>query len=223
MLNEAIKAFRCEELRELMHNEGEDIELVDIRRAADFCEGFIPGSVFLGLTGQFKEYASALLHPRRQIILVAPEGELESGVALLSEAGLANIAGYVKGGLEAWKELGDPRDMIINVDAGEMAMDIPFDKNLVVLDVRQRWEFAEGHVQGAVNLPVAEMKDPLNIAQFDERDNLYLHSAYGYRSVIAASLLKIQGYHNLRNVTGGWDSIQHTRGIKIEKESASLN
>lgn len=223
MLNEAIKAYRCEELRELMRKEGDDFELVDIRRAADFCEGFIPGAVFLGLGDRFKEWASALLHPRRQIILVASEGELEPGVALLSEAGLTNIAGYVKGGLEAWKESGESLDMIVNVDAGEMAMDIPFDKNLMVLDVRHRWEFAEGHVQGAVNIPLAEMKDPLNIAQFDERDNLYLHSAYGYRSVIAASLLKIQGYHNLRNVTGGWDSIRHTRGIRIEKESASLN
>lgn len=223
MLNGAIKAYRCEELSALMREEGDQFELLDIRRATDFCDGFIPGSVFLGLGERFKEYASVLLHPGRQIILVASEGDVDPAVALLSEAGLTHVAGYVRGGLEAWKESGGPLDMIVNVDTGEMAMDIPFDKNLVVLDVRHRWEFAEGHVQGAVNIPLAEMKDPLNIAQFDERDNLYLHSAFGYRSVIAASMLKIQGYHNLRNVTGGWDSIRHTRGIAIEKESASLN
>ena len=113
--------------------------------------------------------------------------------------------------------------MIINIDAGELAMDIPYDKNLLVVDVRHPVEYAEGHIQDALNIPLADMKDPGMIAHLGERDNLYLHSALGSRSVTAASLLKIQGYNNLRNITGGWESIKHTKGIAVVKEPGALN
>jgi len=113
--------------------------------------------------------------------------------------------------------------MIINVDAAEMAMDIPFDENLVVLDVRRPVEYAEGHVENAVNIPLSDLSDPGNLVQLEERDNLYIHCVRGYRSVIAASILKQQGYNNLRNISGGWEFIRHTKGIKIVKEASALN
>ncbi|HEX5024497.1 MAG TPA: rhodanese-like domain-containing protein [Agriterribacter sp.] len=121
------------------------------------------------------------------------------------------------------KNSGLPIDLIIDVDAGELAMDLPFDENLVVVDVRRPVEFAEGHVANALNIPLIDIADPGNLADLEERHNLYLHSADGYRSVIAASLLKQQGYSNLRNITDGWNSIKHTKGITIEKDAAALN
>ena len=87
-------------------------------------------------------------------------------------------------------------------------MDIPFDDHMVVLDVRGQTEYADGHVEDAINLPLDEMMDPASMANIKDNDNVYVHCAGGYRSVIASSLLKRQGIHNIRNVAGGWNQIK---------------
>jgi len=113
--------------------------------------------------------------------------------------------------------------MIIDIEADELMMDIPFDPNLQVIDVRKPAEYADGHLKNAVNLQLADMKDPGSMANIGEEQNLYVHCAGGYRSVIAASLLKRQGFHNLRNVTGGWSKIREQEKAEIVKETAVLN
>ena len=113
--------------------------------------------------------------------------------------------------------------MIIEVEADELAMDLPFDENLVVLDVRKPAEFAEGHVKHAMNIPLNDMNDPLILSEFEETQNIYVHCAGGYRSVIAVSLMKRQGIHNLRNIIGGWTKIKEESRIPTEKESTILN
>ena len=222
MLYPHSRAFTSRQLKELL-KDSENMVIVDTRSVAAFTEGFIPGSVFIGLDGNFVEWAVNLLSTSKKIVLIAPAGREEECIGLLVNAGFKNVAGYLEGGFEAWKDAGNATDMIIDVDAGELAMDIPFDENLVVVDVRRPVEYAEGHVQDALSLPLIDMKDPGNIVQLNERDNLYLHCARGYRSVIAASLLKLQGYNNLRNITGGWESIKHTKGITIVKDPGALN
>jgi rhodanese-related sulfurtransferase len=92
-----------------------------------------------------------------------------------------------------------------------------------VVDVRKEIEFADGHVKNAINLPLADMTDVALIAGFEEHQNLYLHCGGGYRSLIACSLLKKQGLHNLRNITGGWAKIKEESRIKIEKDASVLN
>jgi rhodanese-related sulfurtransferase len=113
--------------------------------------------------------------------------------------------------------------MIINVEPDDLAMDLPFDNNLVVIDVRKPNEFAEGHITGAINIPLIDMTDPGSMAQIKEDDNLYIHCSAGYRSVIASSLLKRQGIHNLRNVLWGWNKIKELKKIEIVKEKSILN
>lgn len=113
--------------------------------------------------------------------------------------------------------------MIIDVEADELAMDIPFDENLVVIDVRKEAEYADGHIKDAVNIPLANLVDPASMASIEDNDNLYVHCQSGYRSVIAASLLKRQGIHNLRNVVGGWKEIEKQEKIEKEKSIAELN
>ena len=222
MLYPHSRAFTVRQLKEfLKHNE--NTIMVDARNISAFTGGFIPGSVFIGRDGNFVEWAVNLLPTDKAIVLIAFPGKEEECIGLLVNAGFKNVTGFLDGGFEAWKEEGGAVDMIIDVDAGELAMDLPFDENLVVVDVRRPVEYAEGHVQDALNLPLIDMKDPGNIAQLNERDNLYLHCARGYRSVTAASLLKLQGYNNLRNVTGGWESIKHTRGIAVVKDPGALN
>lgn len=215
-------AFSVSQLSELLESNN-PFFLVDTRSEAVFEDGFISGSVFIGQEGNFIEWALNLLDAEKPIYLVAAPGKEETGVALLKRAGFENVKGFLDGGFEAWKDAGKPVDMIIGIDADEIAMDIRFDKNLVVVDVRLPVEYAQGHVENAVNIPLMELKDPANIASFEERDNLYLHSGRGYRSVIAASLLKREGYNNLHHISGGWEELRHTKGIPIVKEPKALN
>lgn len=200
-----------------------DAIILDTRPAAQFTLGFIPDSIFVGLEGRFAEWAGSLLPFDKELILVCEEGKEKEAVTRLARVGFSQVAGYLKGGVDAWRAAGEELDMIIDVEADELAMDLPFDENLVVVDVRRQTEYADGHVKDAVNLPLNEMNDPAHLSQFEEHQNIYVHCAGGYRSVIAASLLKRQGIHNLRNIVGGWAKIKEQEKISVEKEKSVLN
>ncbi|MBS1743035.1 MAG: MBL fold metallo-hydrolase [Bacteroidetes bacterium] len=197
--------------------------ILDTRTAAAFTEGFVPGSIFIGLEGRFAEWAGTLLDFNTPILLVTAPGKEEESVIRLSRVGFDKMEGYLEGGFEAWKNAGEKIDMIVDVEADELLMDMPHDPNLVVVDVRKETEFGDGHLKDAVNLPLDEMTDNALLAQFEDNQNLYVHCAGGYRSVIAASLLKRQGIHNLRNVLGGWGKIKQQEGVEIIKEASVLN
>ncbi len=197
--------------------------ILDTRTAAEFTEGFVPGSVFIGLEGRFAEWAATILAFDIPIVLVTTPGKEEESVVRLSRVGFDKMEGYLKGGFEAWKNAGETVDLIINVEPDELMMDMPHDPNLTVIDVRKETEFGEGHLKDAVNLPLAEMTDVAQLAQFEDSQNLYVHCAGGYRSVIAASLMKREGIHNLRNVIGGWSKIKQLEGITVVKEASMLN
>lgn len=189
--------------------------VLDTRPATAFTEGFIPGSVFVGLDGRFAEWAAKLIPLHQPLVLVTEPGKEEESLTRLSRVGMDNILGYLEGGISAWQAAGKPLDLIIDVEADELAMDIPHDDRLEVLDVRQPGEYENGHVKGANNLPLSEFTDILKLAMVDTDANLYVHCAGGYRSVIACSLLKRQGIHNLRNVLGGWGSIKAEKKMPL--------
>jgi glyoxylase-like metal-dependent hydrolase (beta-lactamase superfamily II)/rhodanese-related sulfurtransferase len=201
----------------------EDVILLDTRPANVFVEGYIPGSIGIGLDGRFAEWAGSLLPFDRAFVLVTAPGDEKESVVRLARVGFDKMNGFLQGGFETWKNAGEPIDMIIDVEADELAMDIPFDPNLVVVDVRRETEYADGHIKGALNIPLNDLVDPASMVNFEEQHNLYLHCGGGYRSIIAASLMKRQGIHNLRNVTGGWAKIKEQKGIQIEKENSVLN
>jgi hydroxyacylglutathione hydrolase len=201
----------------------EEAILLDTRQSDLFINGFVPGSISIGLDGRFAEWAGSILPFTKPIVLVTAPGEEKESVIRLARVGFDKVKGYLQGGFEAWQQAGEPIDMIIDVEADELAMDIPFDENLVIVDVRRETEFADGHVKDAINLPLQELTDPGNMAQFEEHHNLYIHCGGGYRSIIAASLLKRQGIHNLRNVSGGWGMIKDQKGIEVVKEKSVLN
>ncbi len=201
----------------------EEVMVLDTRNGDTFTPGFIPGSIFIGLEGRFAEWAGSLLPFDKPMILVTEPGREEETVIRLSRVGFDKMLGYLEGSFEAWKAAGEKVDMIINIEADELAMDIPHDEHLVVVDVRRATEFADGHVKGAQNIPLNEMNDVVTIANFEENQNLYVHCAGGYRSVIASSLIKRQGIHNLRNIVGGWDKIKEEKTIITEKDTSVLN
>lgn len=201
----------------------DDIIILDTRNANEFTQGFIPGSINIGLEGRFAEWAGSLLPFDKPILLVTEPGKEKESIVRLARVGFDKVKGILQGGFDAWKNAGEKVDMIIDIEPDELMMDMPHDNNLVVVDVRRETEFADGHLKDAVNIPLEEMTDPGVISDLEEKMNLYIHCAGGYRSVIAASLLKRQGIHNLRNVMGGWNKIKEQEKVEIVKEKTLLN
>jgi rhodanese-related sulfurtransferase len=193
--------------------------ILDTRKATEFTEGFIPESISIGLDGRFAEWAGTLLPFNQDLVLVTEEGKEEETLIRLARVGLDAIQGYLKGGFEAWKAADEKIDIIIDVDTEELALDIPHDPKLEIIDVRKQAEFDAGHIVAANLMPLDTLIDPLHLSVIDTEANLYVHCAGGYRSVIACSLLKRQGFHNVRNVLGGWSAIKEVNEIPKEMSS----
>ena len=200
-----------------------DVTLLDTRHETVFVNGFIPGSIFIGLEGRFAEWAGSLLSFNKPILLVTEPGKEEETVVRLARVGFSNFEGYLDGGFEAWKNAGGQTDLVITIEPDELAMDLPHDTKLQAIDVRKETEFAEGHVKGAINMPLSDLTDTAMIAGLDDDQNLYVYCGGGYRSVIASSLIKKQGIHNLRNIAGGWGKIKEEKKIPTEKDASVLN
>ena len=218
-----LKALTPLSVAEFKNKIKEDITILDTRPGEIFTQSFIPGSIFIGLEGRFAEWAGSILSFTKPMILITEPGKEEETVIRLARVGFSKMEGYLNGGFDAWKKAKEKTDMVIDVEADELAMDIPFDENLQIIDVRREPEFANGHVKSALNIPLNEMTDVALIANFEENQNLYVHCGGGYRSIIACSLMKSHGLHNLRNVVGGWDKIKEETSIKIIKEPSVLN
>jgi hydroxyacylglutathione hydrolase len=189
--------------------------ILDTRPATTFTAAFVPDSISIGLDGRFAEWAGSLLPFEQPLVLVTEAGKEKESIVRLARVGIDNVQGYLEGGVDAWRDAGETVDMIIDIEADELAMDIPHDPKLEVIDVRKVTEFSAGHVKGAVNLPLDTLTDIANIASVDDDSNLYIHCAGGYRSVIAASLFKRQGYDNIRNVLGGYAKMKLIKGMPI--------
>jgi hydroxyacylglutathione hydrolase len=185
----------------------EEALVLDTRTKEDFGQGFIPGSIFIGLDGTFAPWVGLLVPDLKQpILFIANEGDEEEVVTRLARVGYDNPIGFLKGGFEAWKEAGEDVDMIQEVSAEKFAtMNIG---DAEVVDVRKASEFAAEHLVDAVNFPLdfinASMKE-LNPAQ-----QYFLHCAGGYRSLIAASILRARGFQHLVNIQGGFDALKET-------------
>lgn len=220
VLEQGLKALPVAEFKNML---SDDNIILDTRAETEFVKGFVPGSINIGLNGRFAEWAGSLLAFDKPIYLVTDAGKEKETIVRLARVGFEKINGYLEGGFEAWKKAGEKTDMIVDVEADELLMDMQFDKNLVVLDVRKENEFAEGHLPEAMNLPLNEMTDPATMANIEDGHNLYVHCAGGYRSVIACSLLKRHGIHNLRNIAGGWNAIKQQEKVEIVKEKSVLN
>ena len=221
VMENGLKALNVKDFKTLIQDD--NTICLDTRISAEFTEGFVPGSISIGLDGRFAEWAGSLLPFDKPLVLITEPGKEKESVVRLARVGFAKMCGYLDGGFETWKNSGEPVDLIVNIDAEEFAMDLPFDPKLKIVDVRRETEFADGHVPAARNIPLETLVDPGTMAEFDDSDNIYIHCAIGYRSTIACSLLKRQGIHNLHNITGGWDAIKKLEGLEIVKENSVLN
>ena len=222
VLAKGMKALSIEDFKKVSAED--NVVILDTRVSSIFTQGFVPGSISIGLDGRFAEWAGSILSFNKQIVLVTEEGKERETIVRLARVGFDKMIGYLKGGFEAWKAAGETIDLIIDVEADELAMDIPFDPKVKVLDVRKVPEYADGHIADAVNIPLSDLTDPASMADLDDDQNIYVHCAGGYRSIIACSLIKREGIHNIRNVVGGWSKIKELPDkFEIEKTAEVLN
>ena len=182
--------------------------VLDVRHQDEYVKGHIPRSIFIGLGGDFAPWVGALVADTEQpLLLVCPEGQEEEAVTRLSRVGFDRSLGYLEGGFEAWKAAGKETDHLRSVPASGLEEELKTRLDRV-FDVRKESEFASEHLKDAKNTPLSEINT--HLAEFPAEEGFYLHCAGGYRSVIAASILKSRGYHQLTNIEGGFDALKET-------------
>ena len=186
--------------------------ILDVRHQDEFAKGHIPQSIFIGIDGGFAPWVGALVgNVKQAILLVTPEGREEETVTRLARVGFDNTLGYLKGGVEAWKKEGKQLDAVEGIETTELKSRMEANE-LEIFDVRKPGEFLSEHIPNAHNTPLDFINE--HMAEFPSKNPFYVHCAGGYRSMIAASILKSRGIHNLIDIKGGFAKIKET-GIEV--------
>jgi hydroxyacylglutathione hydrolase len=179
--------------------------VLDTRADTQFAAGHIPESVNIPLSGQFASWAGALIGLETDLLLVAenPERATESRMRL-ARVGIERVAGYLAGGLEAWRAAGQPVEQLTHITVHDLEVLQRDASDLQIADVRRPAEWEEGHIAGALLLPLNRIATEMG--QLDRDRPIAVHCKGGYRSAIAASLLRRAGFPRVVNVTGGFDA-----------------
>ncbi len=206
VMERGLKALSPEEF-EIAANETEAV-MLDTRNADIFRNGFVPNSINIGLDGQFAPWVGALIpNVKQEILLITEPGKEEETVMRLARVGYDYVVGYLEGGINAWQAAGKEVDKIKRITADEFEKELSANHNMVV-DVRKPGEFEAEHLENAVNIPLDFINEQL--ASYPKEDHFYMHCAGGYRSMIAASILKMRGYDNFTEIAGGYNAISKT-------------
>ena len=206
VLERSAQALSANEFEDLVNTT--EALVLDVRHQKEYIKGHIPRSIFIGLDGGFAPWVGALVADVSQpIVLVTPEGREKEAIERLSRVGFDNVLGYLSCSFETWKKAGKGYDTISSISAEEFESN-RVAENISVFDVRKESEFLSEHILDAKNTPLSSINQYLNV--FPEDEVFYVHCAGGYRSVIAASILKSRGIHNLIDVAGGFKAIKNT-------------
>ena len=183
--------------------------ILDTRHQDTFIHGFIPQSIFIGIKGSFAMWVGALIPDiKQEILIVADPGMEEEVVTRLSRVGYDNCIGFLDGGFDVWKSSGKEVDALAQVTAEELKGIT----NATVVDVRKSGEYLSEHLIDAINVELDYINDQMS--SVPQEGTFYVHCAGGYRSVIASSILKARGYHNMVDVAGGFKAIQEA-GLNV--------
>ena len=194
----------------------ENALVLDVRTQQEFVAGHIPNSIFIGLNGGFAPWVGALITDLKQpILLVTPKGKEEEAVTRLSRVGYDNTLGYLDGGLDAWKAAGKDIETITSISAETFSSRFNT-SSIKVLDVRKDGEYKSEHLVGknVQHFALDFINDNMNT--IDKQETYYMHCAGGYRSVIAASILKARGFDKLVDIDGGFAAIKKT-GLQVSE------
>ncbi|WP_248722366.1 rhodanese-like domain-containing protein [Seonamhaeicola sp. ML3] len=200
-------ALTPEDFERIANQEGALV--LDVRTEQEFVKGHIPNSIFIGIHGGFAPWVGALITDLQQpILLVVPEGKAQETVTRLSRVGYDNTLGYLEGGIESWKSVGKDIESIESISAEELANRFKND-TITVLDVRKDGEYRSEHLEGdnVVHFALDYLNDNMNT--IDQKQSYHIHCAGGYRSVIAASILKARGY-DVIDIAGGYAALKNT-------------
>lgn len=181
--------------------------ILDTREPDLFEKGFIKGSLNIGLNGTYAVWVGTLIDINRAIVLVTEEGKERESIIRAARVGYENIKGYLEGGIKAWINAGNPLDKIISITAQEFASRIKSGEE-TILDVRRAGEFKNSHVKNAEHLELASLEK--NLYKLHKNKTYLVHCTGGYRSMIAASIMKANGIENVVNVYGGFNQILNT-------------
>jgi glyoxylase-like metal-dependent hydrolase (beta-lactamase superfamily II)/rhodanese-related sulfurtransferase len=205
VLNRGMKALTLSEFEELTKDS--EVLLIDTRTASDFANSFIPGSISIGLEGQFAPWVGALIPDINQkIVLVTDQDKIEETIKRLARVGYDHVLGYLEGGIITWKNAGNPLDRIERITPDELEKEL--EHKSFVFDVRKPGEYEAEHIENVPNLPLDYINE--NMIQFPKNEVFTIHCAGGYRSIIAASILKSRGYNQVKDVIGGYSAISKT-------------
>jgi hydroxyacylglutathione hydrolase len=186
-----------------------DALIIDTRHQGTFIHGFVPQSIFIGIDGSFAMWVGALILDINQpILIIAEPGREEEVVTRLSRVGYDNSIGFLEGGFDAWKAAGKDFDTLDQITAEELKGI----EGATIVDVRKSGEYLSEHVVDAINVELDYFNDQM--ASVPQEGTFYVHCAGGYRSVIAASILKARGYHNMVDVAGGFKAIKEA-GLNV--------
>jgi len=177
--------------------------LLDVRSAADFGAAHVPGSLNIGLGGQFAMWAGSLIPLNAAIVLIADtSAQIDESVVRLARVGIENVKGYLDGGIQRWRDEGFAVDVIPQVTVAQLKEQLEASE-LQIVDVRRPAEYVNGHVPRALNAPLANLDHAIGALPLQKDKLTAVICAGGYRSSAAASLLQKQGFSNLLNVSGG--------------------
>jgi glyoxylase-like metal-dependent hydrolase (beta-lactamase superfamily II)/rhodanese-related sulfurtransferase len=205
VLNRGMKALSLSEFEELTKDS--EVLLLDTRTASDFASSFIPGSISIGLEGQFAPWVGMLIPDIKQkIVLVTDQDKTEETIKRLARVGYDHVLGYLEGGIITWENAGNPLDRIERVTPEEL--EIELEHKSFVFDVRKPGEYEAEHIENVPSLPLDYINE--NMSQFPKNEAFTIHCAGGYRSIIAASILKSRGYNHVKDVIGGYSAISKT-------------
>lgn len=181
--------------------------ILDVRNQNNFSEGHVPGSIFIGIDGQFAPWVGELVKDvNTPILLVVDEGREEEVITRLSRVGFDNVIGELDGGMESWKAAGLPISTLESISPEDLAKIYP-EENSRIFDVRKPGEYDSEHLVDVKNTPLSNINE--HMSDFP-RDKAYVHCAGGYRSVIAASIMKSRGIDNVINILEGWSGLKNT-------------
>jgi len=190
-----------------------DAVILDVRHQDEYAKGHIPKSIFIGIDGDFAPWVGALIPNIKQpILLLTPEGREEESIIRLARVGYDNTLGYLKGGFDSWKNEGFLYDTVSSISAetleGIIEKATEEKEKVNIFDVRKVGEYAAEHIIDVPSTPLNYLND--HVSEFPKEEDFYIHCAGGYRSMIAASIVKARGYHNVINVAGGFAAIKKT-------------
>jgi rhodanese-related sulfurtransferase len=180
------------------------VTVLDTRAATPYASGHVPGSVQIGLGGQFASWAGSILGLDRDLILVADDDAAAQEARMrLARVGIEKVQGYLAGGVAGWTGAGLALAEMEQISAPDLRAEIDAGEDVSVVDVRRPSEWEQGHVEGALLHPLDRLRSELDTLDRDR--TLTVHCKGGYRSMIACSLLEGAGFR-VRNLLGGYDA-----------------